>query len=329
MKKLLSKNKKYFKLENLKNDKRIVVFLACLFIATGLWFLNALSKDYSATISYPVKYINPPQKQFLANNPPSEIELKVSAHGFTLLRNKLNFSFSPIVLNITKITSNIVPSSNGYRINANNLIRNISDQISNEININNIQPEIFFIKLDSLNTKSVPVKADIELNFKPQYSLKNKIVTTPKQVKITGPAVILDTIRFLITEKKLFNKLESDVNTTLKIIIPENTTVTPEEIELQIPVEKFTEKKVSIPIQIKNNPTNTNIKLFPSEIELTVLVGLSEFETINASKFGVFVDYNKINTETKNLEVLIESKPPNIQIIRFSPTNIEYLIETY
>ena len=38
----------------------------CLLIATVLWFLNALSKDYSTTIAYPVKYIDAPKNQFLA-----------------------------------------------------------------------------------------------------------------------------------------------------------------------------------------------------------------------------------------------------------------------
>ena len=84
MKKKLNEISGYFKLEKLKNDKRIVVFIVCLSIATVLWFLNALSKDYSTTISYPVKYVNPPGNQFLSNSPPAKFDLKVEAHGFTL-----------------------------------------------------------------------------------------------------------------------------------------------------------------------------------------------------------------------------------------------------
>ncbi len=86
MNKNLSQIKGYFKIEKLRNDKQVIVFLVCLFIATTLWFLNALSKDYTTIVSYPVKYINPPKNQFLANKPPSKFDLKVEAHGFTLLR---------------------------------------------------------------------------------------------------------------------------------------------------------------------------------------------------------------------------------------------------
>ncbi|HYQ59128.1 MAG TPA: hypothetical protein VEP89_17420, partial [Draconibacterium sp.] len=107
MKKNIEKISSYLKVEQLKNDKRVVVFLVCVFIATVLWFLNALEKDYTTTISYPVRYVSPPDHQFLANKPPEKLDLKVDAHGFTLLRHKLSFAYSPIILNLTNITRNL------------------------------------------------------------------------------------------------------------------------------------------------------------------------------------------------------------------------------
>ncbi len=305
-----------------------MVFLVCLFIASSLWFLNALSKDYTTTITYPVKYINPPSNQFLSNQPPSQIDLIVYAHGFTLLRNKLNFSFSPIILNLSNITQNIEPSSNGFRINTNNFIREISYQVSSEITINNIQPEVFYVVLDSLKTKLVPLKTDLELSFKPQFNLKKPVILNPEQVEITGPAAVLDTIFFLSTEKKNIDKLDAEISLTLEIIHPENTTIKPEKTEVKIPVEKFTEKELVIPIKIKNNSDTFNIKLFPSEIKLAVLVGLSAFEELDASKFEVFIDYNNIKPEVKNLEVIVQSTIPNIKVLRITPASVEYLIET-
>ncbi len=328
MNKKLSKVLGYFNFEKIKNDKRIIVFLVCLLIATSLWFLNALSKDFSTSITYPVKYINPPSNQFLSNQPPSEIDIKVNAHGFTLLRNRLNFSFSPIILNLTNITKDIEPSANGYRINTNSIIRQISDQVSSEITINNILPEIFYVKLDSLKTKLVPIKTDIKLSFQPQFNLKEPVTLIPEQVEITGPAEILDTINFLITEKKTIEKLDAEISMTIKIVHPEKTTLKPANTVLKIPVEKFTEKEILMPIRIKNIPENANIKLFPSEIKLTVLVGLSEYEKIDASKFEVFVDYKDIETKIENLEVNVQSTMSNVEVLRITPASVEYLIET-
>ncbi len=328
MKEQLSKISGYFKIEKLKNDKRIIVFAVCLLIATTLWFLNALSKDYSTTISYPVKYINPPARQFLASQPPNKFELKVNAHGFTLLRHKLSLSFSPIVLNLTNITRNIEPNSNGYQIDTNALTRRISDQVSSEITIINILPDAFYIKLDSLITKMVPLKTNIEYNFKPQFNLKEPVTIKPNQIQITGPGTVLDTIYYLTTDYKKFDNLDADIIKTLKISHPEKITIKPEKAELNILVEKFTEKEIKIPIQVRNLPANKNLKLFPSEIKLTVLIGLSEFDLINAAKFEVIVDYNNIKADVENLEISIDKKPAGVQILKFTPLNVEFLIET-
>ena len=328
MKKKFTEIKGYLKIEKFRHDKRVVVFLVCLLIATTLWFLNALSKDYTTILAYPVKYINPPENQFLANQPPLKLELKVSAHGFTLLRHKLSFSFSPIILNLTNITYGIEPSANGYRVNTSALTRKISDQVSSEISVINIQPELFYIKLDSLKTKLVPIKTNLQIDFKPQYNLKEPVTTSPKQVEITGPAALIDTIYFLSTEKIVIDKLEASLIKNITISHPEKTTIKPEKTELKIAVEKFTEKEITIPVQIINKPDSINIKLFPSEIKLAIMVGLSEFDRIDASKFKVSADYNDVTTDTENLKITVESEIPNIQIVRYTPTNIEYLIET-
>lgn len=328
MKKKISKISGYLKIEKLKKDKRLIVFLVCTLIATALWFLNALNKDYSTTISYPVIYINPPKNQFIANTPPSKLEFKVSAHGFALLRHKLNLSFSPIVLNLTAITRNLESNSGIFNINTSSLIRRISDQVSSEITITGIQPENFKIQLDSLKTKFVPVKAGFSFNFKQQFSLREPASINPNEIKITGPGNILDTIQFVVTENKVFKDLDSDIEKTLNIIHGSNTKIIPDEVLVKIPVEKFTEKEIKIPIHVKNKPDNTKIKLFPSEIELTMLVGLSEFENVEATLFEVIVDYADIISKKENLEVAIQKKPAYIEVIRFSPEIVEYLIET-
>ena len=68
--------------------------------------------------------------------------------------------------------------------------------------------------------------------------------------------------------------------------------------------------------------------IFPSEIELTVLVGLSEFENVEGSNFDVFVDLEKIDANSENIPVSVRSNIPNVKIIRFRPETVEYLIET-
>ena len=81
-------------------DRNIISYGICVVIASILWFLNALNKEYTSKITYPVKYTDFPQGKFLVSDPPQNISLEVKANGFTLLAYRLRTSFRPIVVNI-------------------------------------------------------------------------------------------------------------------------------------------------------------------------------------------------------------------------------------
>ena len=280
-------------------------------------------------ITYPVKFVNPPKNQFIAVELPSKFELKVEAHGSILLRHKLSLLFSPFVINISDITKDLTSNSGAYNIQTSGLLGRISNQMSKEITIIEIQqPEYFSIILDSMATKSVPVFPSVQLNFKPQYKLKGKIGVSPERITIKGPANLLDTLSALHTKPRLFEKLDADIERSVKVEYPANTEIKPGKVTLKIPVEKSTEKELKIPVQLKNNPDNLTIKFFPSEIKVTFLVGLSEFGKVNATQFSAVVDYNEINRETTYIQVKIENKPDNIDNIRVSPETVEFLIES-
>lgn len=317
----------YVKVVKLRNNRRIVVFLVCLLIATSLWFLNALGKDYTAQVSYPVKYVNPPANQFLADKTPVKLDLTIDGQGFTLLRFKL-LSFSPIVLDIAEITKNIESNSGNYKILSKTLINEISEQFSEEIKISEVSPEILDIVLDSLVTKTVPVDLDLNVEFVPQFNLKNPISTNPDKVQITGPTLVLEKINSLKTKVNIINKLESSIRQEIELIHPEKTTISPEKVTLTIDVEKYTEKELKIPVEIKNKPGKIKMKIFPSEVKVIFTVGLSRFENIKSSDFGISVDYNSIVHDINNLNINLYKKPDYIQNVRFNPEKVEFLIET-
>jgi hypothetical protein len=328
MNKKISEILGYFKLEKLKNDKRIVVFSVCLLIATSLWFLNAMGKDYTTTLNYSVKYVNPPQNLFLANNPPSKLELNVQAHGFTLLRHKLAFSFSPIVLDLSAIHQSIESENNEYRVPSENLVRRIGAQISKEITINGVSPQNISLVFDSLNTKRVPVLPQVKLHFKPQFFLKGIVEAKPDSIEITGPAAVLDTINVLHTMEIAFEGLDKSLEHSVPVAHPGNTNISPEKVVVFIPVEKFTEKELTLPVQIIHLPEDVSLKLFPPNIKVTVMVGLSEYEEVSSRDFSATVDYNQALSGESYLEVSVETNKTNIQLIKVVPNSIEYLIES-
>jgi hypothetical protein len=315
-------------LSKLKKDQRLIIFGICLLIATSLWFLDALSKDYTTTLSYSVKYVNPPGNLFLANNPPSKLDLRVEAHGFTLLRHKLAFSFSPLLLDLTTLSQNIDNENRTVQVTSENLIRRIGNQVSKEISISDVSPRTISLEFDSLETKLVQLIPQVTLHFKPQFNLSGSVTLNPDSVYIYGPAGYLDTLTFLYTEPKTFQELETSIEQSIRIQHPRRTSVSPERTILHVPVEKFTEKKITLPLEIVNMPDNAEVKLFPPQVTVSVMVNLTEYENVTANDFKAMVDYNQVTVERETLDVYVESKSAFSQSLKVSPHSVEYLIET-
>ena len=328
MNKKLAKIAKAFNLEKLKNDKRIIVFAVCLLIAIALWFLNALGKNYSTTLSYSVRYVNPPENLFLASSPPTKLELNVEAHGFTLLRHKLALSFSPIVLDLTAINQSLESNGKTISVPSETLIRRIENQISKEISITEISPRTISITFDSLATKMVPVNPQVTLEFKSQFNLKGSVLTIPDSIKVSGPANIIDTIKSLQTEPKTFHDLEANTERIVNIKQLENVKLSTEKVMLFIPVEKFTEKELILPIEVLNKPEEVQIKLFPSQVSVSVMVGLSEYENITTGNFTASVDFTQATAGNSVLDVQVEAEPSFLKLLKVSPTSVEFLVET-
>jgi YbbR domain-containing protein len=323
----ISKLSEYFKLGKTKNKSSIIVFLVCLSIATTLWFFNALSKNYSTTVSYPVKFTNPPANRFLAGKTPEKLDLQIDGQGFSLLRDKL-FSFAPINLDIEDITKDMDSNSGVYKVTSRSLISIITNQLKDEIKISNINPEILTIVLDSLIIKTVPVELDINMEFEPRFNLKSPVSTTPDSVRITGPAILLNKISVLKTKVNIVNKLNASVRQEIELIHPDKTTILPEKVNLLIEVEEYTEKEIRIPIKILNKPEKVRITLFPSELKVVFNVGLSRFENIKPSDFSASIDCDSIVKDVNNLTINLYKKPDFIQNLRFVPEKVEFLIET-
>lgn len=315
-----------FEIRKLRNNKRVAVFLICLLISTVLWFLNALSKNYHTVITYPVRFVNPPQNRFLSGNPTGTLQLSVEGKGFVLLKHKL-LTFSPVALDITEMIKNNAPVAGIYNIPAQNLRNTIADQIGTDLSLSFIRPEWIEIILDSLTSKKVPVEIDLEVEFAPQMHLKNKVTINPEQVEITGPAIVLEKISSVKTKVNIINKLENGIDQEIELIHQENTTIEPEKVNIHIEVEKYTEKELRVPVEILNKPPDVDLKLFPSEIKLLCNVGLSRFDQIKPSDFGIAVDYKSITNDVNSLLITIYKQPEFIQNIRLNPERVEFLIE--
>ncbi len=316
-------------LMSLKGNKDLLAFLIFLVLSTGLWFLNALRKEYTTTIEYPVHYTNFPDDYILLGKTRNFVDLKIHSIGYNILPYYVGNIISPIDLNVSSFRRREQGGKVGAFVLTRDLIKDISNKMSNGVDLMEIDPDTLFVHFEQKKYKKVPVLFKAGLNFKFSYYQSGNVTLTPDSVVISGPASIIDTIQSLPTKYTKFEQLSDSLVRNLALNIPSNIIVDPGRVVVNIPVEPFTEKELQIPLTIKNIPDSLKLKTFPSEVNVTFAVAVSQFNKVKTDDFDAFVDYNSYvgGQLPDRLKVRLNSDLDNIKNISYSPLFVECLFE--
>lgn len=320
---------KFLKKIYFKNDKRVAAYLVCVVIATGFWFLNALSKIYTIELPVPVQYYNFPNNKTFAGHLPEQFELTVRAHGFTLLRQKVGFLFGPLEFNVNEMTNDRMTENKRtrYAFPTRQFLTELSYQMSSDLEILNMSPDTLYFGFGQMTQKQVRVKPAVQLNLKKQYQLSGEIKSTPTEVLVSGPGKILDTLQFVYTKKQVLDNVDKPVQIKAEIEPLKEMYYNLQSVDLNIPVEEYTEAQQSVQVTMPDVPPGVKVKLFPTRVKVSFLVGLSQFSEIRPDNFKFTVSYADIEKGAQRLPVKMLSVPPFLYDVKISPEEIEYLIE--
>ncbi len=129
----------------LKRD--VVSFAFFLLLSFFLWYLNSLRKVIEIEIRYPVRYINPPAGKIVSGDLPQNLYFSIKGPGYSVVKQKLSVSRTPVLIDFSKISCRKVPDSQPteYYIVSGNLIGSFSKQLRSEFQILTIKPDTIFV----------------------------------------------------------------------------------------------------------------------------------------------------------------------------------------
>ncbi len=313
----------------LKSNRDLLVFLVFLLLSTGLWFLNALRKDFVTTIEYPVKYSDFPDDFILLGDPQTQVQIKIRSLGYNLLPYHFGKIISPEILNVSGFKRIHNGNKEGAYVLTRDLKNIFTKKLTNGIDLLEIYPDTLLVLFEKKERKKIPVRFNSELKFKPQYYQSGEIVIKPDSIEISGPSTLIDTISYIYTEKKVFEDLSDSLIRNISVVKHDKLICNPGRVVVNIPVEPFTQKEIKIPLNPINVPDSLKLKCFPSEINVSFNVAVSKFNSVSASDFKAEVDYNSSASTVlpDRLKVKLIAIPEGVKKIDYSPLFVECLFE--
>ena len=309
-------------------NRRVLVYFFFLLLAILFWFLTAMNKEYTAPISYPVRYFKFPEKKVLVNDMPDRLELEVNASGYTLLRYKLQSRIDPIIFDVESFSLNKVLGDPAMMYILSSIANERITRQLNDIEILNISPDTLFFQFADKVSKRVPVRPDLDITFEKQYMQVGPYLVEPDSVTISGPEVIIDTVNIAVTEPVTMTDVNRSFDMELAMQSLYKIEYDPLEVWIQVPVEKFTEASLKVQIEVINMPDSLLLRPFPPSITVNCQIGLSAYETLNEHLFRAVIDYAEVGSMLGNkLQVKIIKMPVYIQSVNFTPKSVEYIVE--
>lgn len=301
------------------------MFSVFLLISATIWLLNALSKNYTSDIEYPLVYTDFPEDKVFVGELPGHLDLQINSHGYALLRYKLFKKPVPISFHVSAFNlSRGLDSSSAY-ILTRYLKDQISRQLPSELQLLEIKPDTLHFRFADRVTRKLKIKPDFNYSIVKQFTIKDGIRLTPDSVEVTGPDLILDTLDFILTERLDLGELTKNYEDRVRLSRKAELTYDVSRVECIIELERFTELQISVPLEVLNLPDSILLQTFPSSIKLNCKVGLSKYDRIENYPFRAVVDYEKIEERVPTLNVSIQNLPDYLLAYEYYPKTVEYL----
>jgi|GEM_PF-1189497 len=295
-------------------------FALFVLLASVVWMLGALSKEYTLEIPVAINYENLPTDMVATTPLVDELFVTVKGEGRSLMRKNRDARKNGVQLDLSKSASN-------SRIAVTSLIPQIAEQFSGLV-ISGIQPDSLVFKFVESQTKKVPVVAKHDLTFASQFDLQS-IKLTPDSVTISGPKTTVDEIDNWTTENITYENI-SDTQTgeiNLKESEVMGFEVAPIKSSYEIKVNEFTEKVVLVPIASVGLPENKKVILYPNQAQLTFQLTVDNYSIIDESFFEVEAEFNgKIDAKENQVPIKVVTQPLGAKNVRIEPKLVEFII---
>ncbi|PIF01880.1 MAG: hypothetical protein CR965_01170 [Paludibacter sp.] len=313
------------RIKKLLFSKETRIFLLFLFFSVLLWFTQALDRERVSTLNIPIRYIGLPEDVRLMGNVPQKVKVKVEDKG-AILMHYAKQNLVPLTFNLEK---KITTQEGKILITQQNLFNSVSKYVRPTTAILKISLDSILLSYSRLMTKEVPVKLDTNISLASQYMYSKKIKIEPRSVKVYGSKSALNSFNEVFTEEIKIKKLKETTQLNVKLVNPDSKKIqyNTQEVKVEFYVEKFTEKKVELPITIINNRKKEKIKLFPSTLEVSYNIGLNHYKKVRESDLQLIFDARKAKKMQSRFytpKVVVNS--PFISNVNISPARIEFLI---
>ena len=296
------------------------MILLCLSTAATFWFFNALNKEYTTRINYPVSLVFNRDSLVALKDPPEEIPINVTGGGWQLLKRTISGNAEPVIIKPEN------PVQTQF-FTANNLLPIFSNQL-NDVNINYIATDTIFFKIDPYADKRLCIKLDsASIQLKEDFFVTSEIVVEPDSVNFHGPLSMInqlsDVFMVSLSDKNINNRYDEELS--LDLFSHSLIKKFPEVIRITFDVEEFMEQTETLDIELVNFPYDSTVYIGTSNVEASFQEQKSFRNKTQKENFLIIADLNNIHSADSTIILEVMDSPDYIKDFTFLENRVKVI----
>lgn len=312
-----------------QDRRKLAVFIICLGLSVFMWLLISLGKSYNATLVVPVKYVNFPENKTLLNDVPIELGINVSGTGYDLLQYGDALVDDTLVVNLDNLNISIMGGYQRGSLNPVQISKDLQERLQGMLAINAVLTDSIRFVFDLKVARSIPINPIVEYSVPQGYVAMNSAVSNPSEVEVFGALSILEdlqNIKTVITDLGEIDKPVSFKAALSRDVIGQDALLPFDSVQVELDIERLTEKRLMIKPQILNLPDSLEMLTFPNSIEVISQVPMRHYDDVGELDFELVVDYSKFQDGYLVLPVDLVSWTNKATKVNIQPSEVELVI---
>ncbi|MCM4169744.1 hypothetical protein KCTC52924_03943 [Arenibacter antarcticus] len=314
-------------IKHIKNGlqkRKVKLFLMFLLGSSLAWFISNLAEQYTNDTTFDLSYTSAPDSLLLKKVSKKNIKVRLRASGFQFLV----FGFKNKV--VTVDLSNLGKRGRKYYMSPMDYRGQIESQLPNFINIVDMDRDSMFFNFQKLTKKKLAVVSNVNIDFEQHYLLDRDVTLIPDSITVIGPESEVSELKSIPTKKLSFANLTGNFSKTVDLQLPthlKNTTFSSKKVKVEGEIFKFSERILTIPINVINVPEGVVVRTFPETAEVLCRDRLVNLKKLKSTDFEVSADYAQFEENGDNiLELEITKKIESLNVVQLKEDKVEFIL---
>lgn len=293
--------------------------MLCLFAATVFWFFNALNKNYSANINFPVVFDYDHEKYIPVRTLPATIRLNVNGLGWDLFRKSSGLKVPPLVIplerptEIRKIVGSTLPALFATQLEG--------------LQVNFVLTDTVHINIEERARKRILIRIDsVRKYIHPDFGIRNEVVIEPDTIWVEGPRKTIDTVRQVVFISLPSENINRDFKAEIEVNFQNNRLIRrhPPVVEVRFEVEKMVEVSDKVALEIVNVPARFRSAIEVKEVNCTFRVPASRAEKLPVDSLRAEIDLKGVPRGKHRIAPVIRGLPSYTYVTKIDTVRINF-----